>query len=510
MHRHLTPLLLLLIVLSGLPSCKTKQQVSAPKVTDYYKAPYHPQKHELRAVWMATVYHQEYTRMTPDQMRKYLSERIAEIKNAGFNTLIFQVRPESDAFYKSNLEPWSRFLTGLQGSAPDPLWDPMEFLIEECHKRGLEFHAWLNPYRASADNSVPTHPTHPISRHPEWFLTYGKLTLYNPGVKACRDFIVEVVSDIVRRYDVDAIHMDDYFYPYPIAGLPFPDSQTYQEDPRGFQNIQDWRRDNVNQLIRAISHAIRAIKPYVRLGISPFGIYRNHKSDPKGSQTNGLQNYDDLFADILLWDRMGWIDYVMPQLYWQMGHKAADYTELAYWWKRNLKNSHYYIGQSVRRTMDADQLHPKLIIANETAEGNCMWPGEDIANNYKGIRNALERIYWRYPSLVPPSYDKHGKYTYPSPISHLRTEKTGERVRLLWDPPANETGEGGLRYVIYYYEGRKTKQNLSDPRHILTTTRNTYYDLPTIDGRTNMIYFVTSLNRYNCESLEAPYIRVKH
>ena len=491
-------------------SCKTSKLSISQKAKEAQRGTYTPQKHEMRAIWMATVFHDEYTKMTPAEMRKYLVDRLNEIKATGFNTLVFQVRPESDAFYRSELEPWSRFLTGNQGQAPSPEWDPMEFLIEECHKRGLEFHAWINPYRAQADNTKPLDPMHPVSRHPEWFLKYGKLTVYNPGLKESREFIIQVVSDMVSRYDLDAIHMDDYFYPYPIAGVEFPDMQTYLQDPRGFRDIKDWRRDNVNQLIRDMHHAIRSIKPYVRLGISPFGIYRNISSDPNGSRTGGLQNYDELYADILLWDKMGWVDYIMPQLYWQMGHKAADYTELAYWWQRNIHNSHFYIGQSVKRTMDSDELHPKLVIAGDTSEGNCMWPGEEIFRNYKGVRDALKKIYWRFPALVPPSHDIHGSYTYPRQVTGLRTEEGPEGLRLVWDALPSTEEQGNMRYVIYFYEGNRTKRNLSEPQHILAVTRDNYFDLPALDGDTKMVYFVTALNRYNCESTEAPFVKVKH
>lgn len=510
MHRFIPLLLLVCFTAALFPSCKTKKPSASEQAEKAYKAKYEPKKYDLRAVWMPTVFRNEYAQMSSEQMQKHLAQKVRMFHLAGFNTIIFQVRPESDAFYKSNLEPWSRFLTGTQGKAPMPEWDPLEFLVKECHRYGMELHAWVNPYRAAVNANAPLDPLHPIVRHPNWFVRYGNLMVYNPGIPECQEFIVQVVSDIVRRYDIDAIHMDDYFYPYPQPGIPFPDMNTFLQNQRGFERIEDWRRNNVNRLVQALSHAIKAIKPYVRLGISPFGIYRNKQSHPAGSQTRGLQNYDDLYADVLLWDKKQWVDYVMPQLYWEMKHKTAPYQELAYWWQKNLTHAHYYIGQDVKRTMNANELHPKLVIANSVAQGNCMWPAEEITANYKGVKEALQRLYWRYPALVPPSLNPQGGYTYPMPVAHLRTEKTHEGIRLVWNTPLTDPSEGNLKYVIYYYPGFKTKRNLNDPKHILAITTNTYYTLPALDGDTKMTYFVTSLNRYNCESREAPFIKVRH
>ena len=290
--------LLLVLLLGAVTSCKTAQQIPQQSTGKDVKR-------EFRGAWIQTAFQGEYKDMTPVQMRKDFIRKLNYLQKCGINAIIFQVRPEADAFYKSDIEPWSRFYTGQQGLAPAGDFDVMAFLIEECHKRNMEFHAWLNPYRASTGGYTRFADSHIYNKHPEWFVTYNKQILFDPGLPESRQFICRVVRDIVSRYDVDAIHMDDYFYPYPVAGMPFPDDNSFQKYGlnKGYKASQraDWRRENVNKLIREIKRTILLSKPWVRFGISPFGIYRNKKSTPdgSGSNTNGLQNYDDLYADRL-------------------------------------------------------------------------------------------------------------------------------------------------------------------------------------------------------------------
>ena len=298
------------------------------------------------------------------------------------------MRPEADALYASQLEPWSRFLTGVQGQAPDPYWDPMQFMIEECHKRGMEFHAWINPYRVKTSLKNQLAPTHVYNIHPEWFVTYGDQMYFDPALPESRRHICMVITDILSRYDVDAIHMDDYFYPYPQKGLDFPDDASFARYGGGFSSKADWRRSNVNVLIKKIHETVRELKPWVKFGVSPFGIYRNERTDPLGSKTNGLQNYDDLYADVLLWAREGWIDYNIPQIYWQVGHPVADYETLVKWWAKNTENRPLFIGQSVMNTVqNADPQNPSmnqlprkmaLQRAYQTIGGSCQWPASAV------------------------------------------------------------------------------------------------------------------------------------
>ena len=364
-------------------------------------------KREFRGAWMHTV-SGHYKGMGTAEMQKLLIEQLNSLQEAGINAIIFQVRPEADALYISNIEPWSRFLTGKQGQAPSPLWDPMAFMIEQCHKRGMEFHAWVNPYRVKTNLKSELAPTHIYWQHPEWFLQYGNQLYFDPGLPESRKYICKVMKDIVDRYDVDAIHMDDYFYPYPIAGQDFPDNLSFARYGMGFSNKQDWRRDNVNVLVKELHELIHTEKPWVKFGISPFGIYRNKKSDPNGSDTKGLQNYDDLYADILLWINNGWVDYTIPQVYWEIGHPAADYETLVGWWAKHAFKRPLFIGQDVLRTVQkADLQNPsinqmprkmELQRAYPAIGGSCQWPAVEVVANAGNYRDMLIRSYHRFPA----------------------------------------------------------------------------------------------------------------
>ena len=249
------------------------------------------QKREFRGAWIQCV-NGQFKGIGTETMQRTLTYQLNELQKDGCNAIIFQVRPECDALYESDLEPWSYYLTGVQGEKPNPYWDPLQWMIDECHRRGMELHAWINPYRAKTKSPHQNAANHVIVRHPEWTFDYDGLTLLNPAYKECRDYICDVVKDIVERYDVDGLHIDDYFYPYPVAGVEIPDEAQYRAAPNGMKNRDDWRRYNVNMFIQQVYETIHATKPWVKFGVSPFGIYRNQKSDPNGSKTNGLQNYD--------------------------------------------------------------------------------------------------------------------------------------------------------------------------------------------------------------------------
>lgn len=504
LFRILLPIALLLI----LNGCGSSKSNIRHKAEQSYKARYKAPQKEMRAAWIPTVTTMEYSRMSKDQLQQHFIGMLDQMQKMNFNVVIFQIRPEADAWYFSPYEPWSRYFTGTQGVAPSPLWDPMDFLIRECHKRNMEFHAWINPYRAASNVSNQMAPNHPYRRHPEWFIRYGSLYLFDPGLPEVRQYTVNVIRDIVSRYDIDALHMDDYFYPYPNPGERFNDQESYRRYGGGFTSIAEWRRDNVDQLIQSISGTIRQLKPYVRFGISPFGIYRNAKSDPQGSKTNGLQNYDDLYADVLLWDKMGWVDYIMPQIYWEMGHKAADYTELAYWWGKNIKRAQYIIGQSVRRTMDPKQLHPKMVISAETAKGNAMWPGTDVLQNYGGIAKQLQSKYWTAPALLPSSQYPKELRNFPEPQRDASLLRGGESQELVWmaDLPMPK-GLETKYYVVYCHRrGKKLAEALS-PENIVAITTDTRYKLLELEGNHKVAFTVTRVDRFNQEKVIAHNIK---
>ena len=464
-------------------------------------------KREFRAAWIQSV-NGQFRGMPTEKLKQNLIGQLNSLQKAGINAIIFQVRPEADALYASRLEPWSRFLTGVQGKAPEPYWDPMQFMIDECHKRGMEFHAWINPYRTKTTLKSELAPNHVYNIHPEWFVTYGDQLYFDPALPESRRHICMVVSDIVSRYDVDAIHMDDYFYPYPIKGKDFPDDASFARFGGGFSNKGDWRRSNVNVLIKKLHETIREIKPWVKFGVSPFGIYRNESSDPLGSKTKGLQNYDDLYADVLLWAREGWIDYNIPQIYWHIGHPVADYETLVKWWARNTENRPLFIGQSVMNTVqNADPKNPSinqlprkmaLQRAYQTIGGSCQWPASAVVENAGKYRDALIAEYHKYPAL-PPVFDFMDNEA-PAKVRKMKPVWTEDGYILFWTAPKNkEEMNRAVQYVVYRFND-KEKVNIDDPSHIVAITRDNFYKLPYEDGKTKYRYVVTALDRLHNES----------
>ena len=261
-------------------------------------------KYEFRAVWVATVSNIDWPSKPGLSTGEQQNEIIAILdshQKLGMNAIILQVRPAADTFYQSGLEPWSRYLTGNPGQPPKPFYDPLAFWIKECHNRGMELHAWLNPYRVAQKSIELLAGNHIAFQHSEWILKYGDKLYFDPGLPETRDFVIKVVKDIVARYDVDAIHFDDYFYPYPLKE-DFPDTTSFAKYNRGFkiENKADWRRDNVDITIKTLNDTIKATKPWVKFGISPFGVWRNIADDPKGSNTKaGTTNYDHLYAEVI-------------------------------------------------------------------------------------------------------------------------------------------------------------------------------------------------------------------
>ncbi|MFS3061300.1 family 10 glycosylhydrolase [Bacteroides uniformis] len=464
-------------------------------------------KREFRAAWIQSV-NGQFRGMPTEKLKQNLIGQLNSLQKAGINAIIFQVRPEADALYASRLEPWSRFLTGVQGKAPEPYWDPMQFMIDECHKRGMEFHAWINPYRTKTTLKSELAPNHVYNIHPEWFVTYGDQLYFDPALPESRRHICMVVSDIVSRYDVDAIHMDDYFYPYPIKGKDFPDDASFARFGGGFSNKGDWRRSNVNVLIKKLHETIREIKPWVKFGVSPFGIYRNESSDPLGSKTKGLQNYDDLYADVLLWAREGWIDYNIPQIYWHIGHPVADYETLVKWWARNTENRPLFIGQSVMNTVqNADPKNPSinqlprkmaLQRAYQTIGGSCQWPASAVVENAGKYRDALIAEYHKYLAL-PPVFDFMDNEA-PAKVRKMKPVWTEDGYILFWTAPKyKEEMNRAVQYVVYRFND-KEKVNIDDPSHIVAITRDNFYKLPYEDGKTKYRYVVTALDRLHNES----------
>ena len=465
------------------------------------------QKREFRGAWIQCV-NGQFKGIGTETMQRTLTYQLNELQKDGCNAIIFQVRPECDALYESDLEPWSYYLTGVQGEKPNPYWDPLQWMIDECHRRGMELHAWINPYRAKTKSPHQNAANHVIVRHPEWTFDYDGLTLLNPAYKECRDYICDVVKDIVERYDVDGLHIDDYFYPYPVAGVEIPDEAQYRAAPNGMKNRDDWRRYNVNMFIQQVYETIHQTKPWVKFGVSPFGIYRNQKSDPNGSKTNGLQNYDQLYADVLLWDANGWMDYCVPQLYWEIGNKAADYDELIHWWNRHLTRTPLYIGEDVERTVkypdltnkSQHQLAAKMALHAELPriQGTVLWYAKAAVDNVGNYGTLLRNNYWRMPALQPlmPHIDKKAPKA-PRKLKVVRMDD-GEHV-LFWMPPKGKGWQDeAASYVVYRFE-KGEPINIDDPSKIVKVTTDCLYMIPAgQSGR--FTYVVTALDRMQNES----------
>jgi len=465
------------------------------------------QKREMRGAWIQCV-NGQFQGLGTQKMQQTLSYQLDELQKDGVNVIIFQVRPECDALYESSIEPWSRFLTGQQGKAPVPYWDPLQWMIEQCHQRGMELHAWINPYRARTKTTTVLAANHIKNRKPQNCFEYDGLTILNPGIAENRDYICEVARDIVTRYDIDGIHMDDYFYPYPAAGQQIPDDAQYRQNSNGIKDRGDWRRYNVNLFIEQFYKTVHQAKPWVKVGISPFGIYRNKRSSSIGSNTNGLQNYDDLYADILLWVNNGWLDYCVPQIYWEIGNKVADYETLIRWWNQYAGKRPLVIGEDVERTVKyADPQNPsqhqlpakiKLHQQLPNVKGTVLWYAKAVVDNVGNYGTMLRNNYWRTPALQPDMSFIDKKM--PGKVRKLKPVWTSDGYMLFWTAPKGKTWrDTAVKYVVYRFANGE-KVNTADASKIVAVTTDTYCLLPYDQGHQKFTYVVTALNRLQNES----------
>lgn len=466
-------------------------------------------KREFRGAWIQII-NGQFQGMSRDQMQANLTHQLNTLQQCGINTIIFQVRGEADALYESPYEPWSRFLTGTQGLAPSPYWDPLAWMVEECHKRAMELHAWINPFRAKTKGTTALSPKHPYLKNPSLFFQYDNLILFDPGIPANREYICKVVADIVKRYDIDGLHIDDYFYPYPAPGQTIPDAATFQAYNNGISNIDDWRRYNVNRFMEMLYETVHSVKPWVKVGVAPFGIYHNQKngSNIPGSRTNGLQNYDNLYADVLYWVNKGWVDYNVPQIYWEIGHKAADYDELIRWWSRYAVNRPLIIGQDVERTVKAadlnnpsiNQMPAKFQLQRNlpNIDGSCLWYSAAVVRNVGNYASALQSYYHRTPALQPemPFIDDDR----PDRPRHVKDMWMPDGLYLFWTAPKAKKEMDRAQYYVVYRFAPGEKVDLDKAENIVTITPLTLVKLPYVDGKTKYTYVVTALDRLQNES----------
>ncbi|WP_197287438.1 family 10 glycosylhydrolase [Streptomyces apocyni] len=371
---------------------------------------------EFRGMWLATVVNRDWPSepgLPAERQRAELLDFLDAAVRRRLNAVVFQVRPTADALWPSPYEPWSQYLSGEQGR--DPGWDPLGTAVEEAHRRGLELHAWFNPYRV-ANHTDPTRliPEHPARVHPDWIVPYGGKLYYNPGLPEVRRFVQDAMLDAVRRYPVDAVHWDDYFYPYPVAGQDFDDDAAYERYGGGFPDRAAWRRDNTDQLVREMAERIPRTRRGVRFGISPFGVWRNAATDPLGSDTRaGVQTYDDLYADTRKWVKRDWIDYIVPQVYWNIGFAPADYAKLVPWWADVVRGTRVrlIIGEALYKAGDPAQPDPWQDVAELSrhltlagrypqVRGHCFFSAKEVAGDPTG---AMARVVAdHYRTACPP------------------------------------------------------------------------------------------------------------
>ncbi len=468
-------------------------------------------KRELRAAWIATVVNIDWPSKkglnAHEQQAEYV-RLLDRLKSVGMNAVVVQVRPAADAFYPSSYEPWSEYLSGEQGKSPEPYYNPLSFMIQQARERGLEFHAWFNPYRVSMKDTFNFAEGHPIHKHPEWFVTYGGKWYYDPGHPEAQEYVLRAILETVRHYDLDAVHFDDYFYPYRIANEVFPDSCTYAAYGKDtYPNIDDWRRHNVDYFVKELSERIKREKPHVKFGISPFGVWRNKDKDPEGSDTQaGQTNYDDLYADVLKWLKEGWIDYVTPQLYWHIGFKVADYRVLLDWWSKHSYGKHLYIGQGVYRIggkgwEDPGELANQVDLNRDYDEvkGSMYFNSKTFLQDKLGINARMKKIY-PHPALIPPmSWIDASPPAAPLPGN--ATGSQGSGVRLTWK---DSTATDAAYYVVYRFE----KGNLvaiDNPANIVAIVprkpaeMQTWRD-ETVEKRETYRYGITAVDRNHNES----------
>jgi len=477
-----------------------------------------PPKREFRALWVTTLNNMDWPSkkgLTAEEQQREFIDLLEKCKEANLNALIVQIRPAADAFYQSNYEPWSEWISGEQGLPPKPYYDPLKFMIEESHKRNIELHAWLNPLRAVYHKRFSSvHDNHISNRKPEWVLEYGNLKMLNPGLPEVRDYITSLIADLIERYDVDGIHFDDYFYPYPNPNYKLKDGNAYRKYRTAGKDLAAWRRDNVNKLIFSVHKTILSINPRVKFGISPAGVWRNIYDSPLGSHTRGgYTSYDHLHADSRTWLQEGWVDYLIPQVYFSTRLKTVNYRTLTRWWGRNHFDRHLYIGHAAFKVnFDRDKSWyskseiPEQLRYNRTFEhikGSAFFRAESFLRNRGNFRDSLKAKFYAAPALMPTMPWKD-EIPARKPDS-LRLERTPHGTKLKWvQPDVALDGERPYKYVVYKIPKRGAPSDIEKPENIFAIVEgDTDSLLVSIPRHYEYQYLVTSLDRLKNESAPA-------
>ena len=462
-------------------------------------------KRQLRGLWIASVANINWPSqpgLSPAQQQAELRTLLDRAAALRFNAVFLQIRPAADAFWPSSYEPWSQYLTGTQGVHPG--YDPLAFAIAEAHARNLELHGWFNPYRVSTQGDLSKlAPNHPARLHPDWVERYDGKLYYNPGVPEARQHTVNAIMDAVTRYDLDGVHFDDYFYPYPVSGQTFDDAAEYARYGGG-RSLADWRRSNVDALVQEVANRIRQVKPHVRFGISPFGIWRNASTDPLGSATSGLQSYDAIYADSRKWVKQGWVDYIAPQIYWNIGYAPAAYDVLVPWWSEVVAGTgvQLYIGQAAYKIEswgDPEEMPAHLVLNRDhRVDGDIFYSIDHLLANPLGFADRLRDDFYRNPALMPVHPRLPG--TAPPSPSGLSATRTGGGVELTWNATS-----GATYYAIYRADGAgcgvEAGRNLIGVRRAGSGTQRFTDAAPPPVGQ--VTYLVTAVSRLHHESVPA-------
>lgn len=371
---------------------------------------------EMRGVWVSTVSNLDWPEVGNYDVKvqkELLKEKFDFIEEQNMNTIFFQVRPMGDALYESSYAPWSKYLTGTLGENPG--YDPLEFAIDEAHKRGLELQAWFNPFRIDSnsekfniDNYIDELPEEsPLKNNPDWIVKYNNYHYLDAGIPEVREYVIDTIIEVVKNYNIDGVVLDDYFYPYPSGGVEFPDEDTYEKYGEGFSSKDEWRRNNIDCFISELYSKIKNTNAEVKFGVSPFGIWRNGES-VGGSNTSGLSSYDDVYVDSRKWIQEGWIDYIIPQIYWQFDYNSAPFATLVDWWAKQVENTNVelYIGHAAYKINDSSYgeawLNGNEVInqirysrANSNVKGNCFFRLKTLEENRLEFTDKLKELYTR-------------------------------------------------------------------------------------------------------------------
>ena len=482
-------------------------------------------KYQFRGAWIATVANIDWPSkpgLTPQQQQDEFIALLNVATDLKLNALVVQIRPAADTYYKSLLNPWSEYLTGVQGV--DPGYDPLAFMIEQTHARNMELHAWMNPFRASNYATEKSWSSlSVIKQHPQWIVNYDNKKFINPGIPEAREHVKQSVLEVVRNYDVDAIHFDDYFYPYPAGGADFPDDAAYYTYNYGrFTNKGDWRRDNINLFMKELYQAIKLENPNVKLGVSPFAIWRGKAVDPEGAvTTSDMSTYDKLYADTRLWVRNRWVDYIAPQIYWEFTHSSAAYENILNFWVAEMeknKEVQLYIGHATYRVgssgawLNVQEIPNQLRLNRQhpVVKGSIFYNMSSLVNNPLNFKDVVKSDIYKHRALIPPTLTAPGTAAAPASviIKGVKPLKGANEITFA------ALGDNVDHYVIYRGSGTYAP-NTYDPAQIVAVVQKThplqqvYTDWldPAYSGRVYS-YAVTAVTRLDQEGAPSPHVSV--